>query len=551
MTVVSAPPTTYYNFFNTTLRRSMTSASQTAGIVLDPILDNNGDPIIFGSSFELILRFQQGAKKEIVSAGGFTQDGNGNITLIDVTRDLPWSGASFTGGSNPVKFTSKASVFLSLTAQSLNNLAFLGSEQTFTGKKIFSAGTEPPIFANNTLRDVAFPSPWNGLYVISNNQAQIYYNSTWNVLGTASVSTATESVEGTTELATLAEHDPATTGPRVVQARNTRKNSTGALEGHVVALSTGGKIDPTLLPVSSASISGLFGDGTDGDVTLVTDITLTRDMNYNNLNLSTFTINTAGFKIFVKETLSGSGKIKAQSGGNGGNGANGVNSANVAGGTAGVATTAGTLPASIAGVAGAQGTFGGTLGNAGTAGLNSTNSIANISGSNGGNSQNGTSFSGGTGGTSTFTGKNHIFYLTLFASNVGATWTTLTSIAGSGSGAGGGSVAGANGGGGGGGSGANGGDIVLFAKTLSGTFTIESFGGNGGNGGNGFGSGSGGGGGAGGSGGCAVVAYSASTWTGVFALTGGTGGSPGTGGTSSAGQAGKAGRQIVFQITNA
>ena len=61
----------------------------------------------------------------------------------------------------------------------------------------------------------------------------------------------------------------------------------------------------------------IFGDGDDGDVTTSGNVTLTRDMYYNNLTVATgHTITTDGFRVFVKEklTINGTGKISANGG---------------------------------------------------------------------------------------------------------------------------------------------------------------------------------------------------------------------------------------------
>src|SRR5262249_9938940 len=73
----------------------------------------------------------------------------------------------------------------------------------------------------------------------------------------------------------------------------------------------------------------LFGDGSDGNVTVSTAITLSRDMYYNNLTLSgSAAINTVGYRIYVAGTLDISaapaGSIKANAGaGSTMNGSNG------------------------------------------------------------------------------------------------------------------------------------------------------------------------------------------------------------------------------------
>jgi len=61
-----------------------------------------------------------------------------------------------------------------------------------------------------------------------------------------------------------------------------------------------------------------FGDGSDGDVTIASTTTLTRDMYYNNLTVNSgIALNTNGYRIFVKGTLTNNGYIQN-------NGSNGV-----------------------------------------------------------------------------------------------------------------------------------------------------------------------------------------------------------------------------------
>jgi len=48
----------------------------------------------------------------------------------------------------------------------------------------------------------------------------------------------------------------------------------------------------------------IYGSGADGNVTISSNTTLTRDMHYNNLDVNAgVTLNTAGFRVFVRNTL--------------------------------------------------------------------------------------------------------------------------------------------------------------------------------------------------------------------------------------------------------
>ena len=118
-----------------------------------------------------------------------------------------------------------------------------------------------------------------------------------------------------------------------------------------------------------------FGDGSDSDVEITSDTTLTADKYYDNLVVKdTFTLTPDGYRIFVKDTLIVAGTINGN-GNNGGNGGNGGNGSSGTGGTAGTAGTAaaalgdGYLKGSLAGKIGGAGASGSTgTGNNGAAG---------------------------------------------------------------------------------------------------------------------------------------------------------------------------------------
>lgn len=406
---------------------------------------------------------------------------------------------------------------------------------------------------------------------------------------------ATTGVKGIVEIATGAELAAGTgtggTGATVVAAGSSFKNtSAGAGDANKVpVLDAAGLLSDTFLPavisktadgiqittdpdsandavrksyLDSVAVKGVFGDGSDGDVTISTPTTLTRDMFYNNLTYSA-DITTGGFTIYVKDTLTRTGTAKIKNnGGNGGNGSE-TNAGAVAnaGGIGGVAAGSGALPGSGAGVAGGVGSYAGNSGNNnadaaknGTSGVSSTNSISSASSLSGGaggtgKSNGGGIFSGGTAGSAGVTTQTvaKVFSYnaaTILAFIIGSTWTPYKCSA-VGSGGGGGAIsnytsstgyAGA-----GGGSGAPGGVVRVIARIIadSGTSTMfEAIGGNGGNGGAGaptVGASSsgcgGGGGGAGGNGGNVILIYLSKTGTCTVSVAGGTGGTGGTGNT--------------------
>ena len=304
--------------------------------------------------------------------------------------------------------------------------------------------------------------------------------------------------------------------------------------------------------VSDVGMSS-FGDGSDSDLTTSGNVTLTADKYYDNLTVAAGHIfNPAGWRIFVKRTLTVNGTI-ARNGNNGGNG--GVGNGTDNHGLAGATLTDGYLKGSQ----GAVGGKGADAGDASTAGGNG-NSTTNSIGVNG--------VEGGAGGAgSGSAGKDHGTLGTAMASNVklianwhlstlldvsstGATVKFDNSAGGSGGGGGGRGTSSSGFGGGGGGSGSGGGIVAIYAKdiVIGATGVVSANGGVGGNGGNGYhynagDDGGGGGGGAGGNGGQLIFVYNSFSNSGSVSCSGGAGGSGGLkgGGTAVDGSAGTTG----------
>jgi hypothetical protein len=223
---------------------------------------------------------------------------------------------------------------------------------------------------------------------------------------------------------------------------------------------------------------GFYGTGSDGDVTLTENITLTRDMHYDTVTADVdITINLAGFRFFAWE-VKGTGTITlSDKGGNGGN------ATATLGGTAATPRAAGYLPAPTVGKnGGAVNTNGiagtavsSSLGSSGIAGKDSATKTGGAAGA-------ATALSATSGGMRNFNN------LSLFRAFTSTSLVTPTGHAGNGSSAGGTT-------GGGGASGNNGGYALVFIRTITSNIIIDA---RGGTGGNGYGNGAGGNGGNGG-----------------------------------------------------
>lgn len=309
----------------------------------------------------------------------------------------------------------------------------------------------------------------------------------------------------------------------------------------------------------------MFGAATDGNVTVSSPITLTRDMAYGNLTITgAGSINTAGFTIYVAGTLDLS------------NAAAGAITNNGASGTAAVGATAGTgSPAAYGLTTSAQGSApagkGGPTGANGTNGLAGACNIGAASVSMGGASQaagaggaSGTPHTGGIGNSSAaltaiqnllIPPNAPLLFVTTGASSV--PYAVNGGCSGPSGGSGAGDVSFSGGGSGGGGAGAGG--IRIFAWVIArGTNTAQSIiqakGGNGGAGGAAAGGTAGGGGGSSGGGGGweQIVAGSLTGSPIINALdvSGGNGGAGGNGAsTGGGGQGGGGGNGGGIQVT--
>ena len=325
---------------------------------------------------------------------------------------------------------------------------------------------------------------------------------------------------------------------------------------------------------SKISLNFIFGDGSDGDVTISSDTTLTSDKFYNDLTIDvTYTLNTGGYRVYIKGTLTNNGTIHNAGGvgtdaTDGGDASVGTGGSGGTKGTGGVAAGIGYYITTAAGKDGGNGGGGGGCpagaGSAGTAAdVNTTKSYLSDDGKAGGTGGTGGSGScpvggsGGAGGAAGTTTQATYISKTSVENQLGICFDDLTTLAkfsasggsgGSGGGGGGASDssnAKGGGGGGGAGSGAPGGIVYLVARTMINTGTISAKGGDGGIGGTGgdawtltsneSGGGAGGAGGSGGTGGILTIIYSILTNSGTITIAGGTGGAGGAGGAKAGG----------------
>lgn len=270
----------------------------------------------------------------------------------------------------------------------------------------------------------------------------------------------------------------------------------------------------------------IYGDGSDGDVTIVGTVTLARDMYYENLTVPNGTIlDTNGFRIYVRDHCDNRiGGLIISDGLPGATGTTGA----VAGGAARSAHTLGAIPAGGAGGTdnGGAGTAGGAVAAAGLGGVGGTGA----NGASGGGA-------GAAGGAVTAPTTAEGTIRTLFDAITGRSVAGNQWRGGSGGGGGGGGAgATANGGGSGG---AGGGFLLLCAYRLTNNGTIRARGGAGGDGGL---AGNDGGGGGGGGGGVVCTIARGRAGSGTISVAGGAAGANG----ATAATAGAIGLQVAL-----
>lgn len=299
-----------------------------------------------------------------------------------------------------------------------------------------------------------------------------------------------------------------------------------------------------------------FGDGSDGDVTISSNTSLTRDMYYDDLTIQTgFTLSTKGYRIFVKGTLNceWTGKI-ASNWWAGGTGAIGVSTGVApAGGAAWAADyTGATLPTPKVWVIGGAGGYSpnGITGTAVTLNETMTAAVAGGAGGAGSFGSPGTGWAAGSAGSNpvmrprTYQSAYNLYDMT------GSTITRHEIAPTGGSGGGGGGNGGNNIWGGGGGSGSTGWFISIFANIIT-NLNVEALGWAGGAGGATNILNTGGGGGWAGWNGWFILLFYGSKTTVTGTVTWGAGGSGwvATAPATNSGVAGTAGNSwVVLQI---
>ena len=229
------------------------------------------------------------------------------LTLTGLTRQLSTTAVPATSGWSGYDFLAWTSIKIVAMHDQMADIQWnntFSGTNTFTGTMNFTnvwdlnvngKSNPAPVVANVTVRDALYTSPVTGdeVYVESLNAKQIYNTGTasWETQWAwTTVVDASESVKWIWQVSTTALFN-AWTDLGSTWAYNIPKNSD--------------------IQAWFTSLSSWFWSWIDWNVTITTTITMTRDMYYNNLTItSPWILIPNWYRIYVKWTLAGNWKIQ-------------------------------------------------------------------------------------------------------------------------------------------------------------------------------------------------------------------------------------------------
>ena len=348
--------------WQTTLSASVT-ASQTT-IPVSSIMTSDDTPHTitiadFDDGFGYMTIEPLGSKIELIKFTGITDNGDNSGILTGVTRGLAFYGGTETSvAANGRTHQAGSSIVCSDAHYYYDRLMDLTSAETVTGIKTF---TVSPIVPTPTTDYQASTKAYVDSVAIAGAPDASTITKGISMISVAPVSPTSPIAVGDNDnrvspvsLASLnsgkVDALVGTSGtPSTSNKYVTNDDTSETTASKLARIKSTGELDSSIIPI----IYAFYGDGSDGDVTInsgsftsgpITSNALTRDAYFDNLTVeSTRTLNTAGYRLFVKGTLTNTGTIQNNgvngvTDGVGGSGAPGVT---IAGGSTGGASTSG------------------------------------------------------------------------------------------------------------------------------------------------------------------------------------------------------------------
>lgn len=281
----STASTTYQDYVEGKLIAAIATGT-TSGVTVK-VKQINGATPTWPTAAHRLKIFQKTATivhvEEIGVAAGTTQSGQ-TVTLGTLTRALSLSdGTNFSGSAGTAQaFSAGADVFLSWDHHDAAQTPKLDIANTFTGVNTFSSDVvatgslKAPVYANAAARDVAIPSPANGMeaYLTAEGKFTDYVAGAWTDRASGTNPNMSTTVAGKSEEGTVAEQAAHTatggTGARLVPAVAnlvTLAADPTWISGAIPTLNASKYLDVSLLGSGTPTAAKyLLGDGSWGTI---------------------------------------------------------------------------------------------------------------------------------------------------------------------------------------------------------------------------------------------------------------------------------------------
>lgn len=261
--------------FSTTLTQELNTTDLTINVSATP-------SFTFPASTTTYLTLNPGkSNQEVIEIESY--DANANTITISASGRNISQGESVATTAQTHAVGSKAIIsdnfkFWDDMKDTINGAANTADNNTWTGTNEFSDAvyfttddSDATLRIPNmtTAARDAISSPQNGMIIYNSTDGvnQQYYGGSWSTIDSGTpVGSATESVEGKVKLATLAEHDPATSGAVVVQAKNTINTPATYTPAFLTGGSNATAVVATWNAVTDGSVR-ITIDGTQRDMT--------------------------------------------------------------------------------------------------------------------------------------------------------------------------------------------------------------------------------------------------------------------------------------------
>lgn len=269
------------------LKTALSAEASTTTIDVDFVNEDTPSTVITLQTDTLLFEIdplnKTGKGSEICLAASNTPNTpiTGRTRFSTVTRGLPMEGHEQTGSSSRAKswdegtevaiatgsMAKLVNLLISYLATNPSNTTFSGT-LVFSGANSFTGSFKFPVYADSTARDVAIPSPSNGMtvYLTAPGVLYQYISGAWTTFASGTTLIAADHTAGKVDIASAADIAAttaidATSGAiNVIPVSQTVKTSSGAAdENKFFALDASGQVPVGFLPTNVQEAATAFG----------------------------------------------------------------------------------------------------------------------------------------------------------------------------------------------------------------------------------------------------------------------------------------------------